>query len=213
VPQNRRFPKRQTRLRAPRTKKSHQSYRSRPIEAPASQKENPVEPQAPPKALRPDLALHARKCIICHHPLRDEIEEEFVYWGHPGTIVKRFNLRHRSLLYRHARAHRLYEVRAYNLRAALDHIIERASITSASSESIVRAIKTYAHVNAQGKWEEPIHKVMAVKDETPDRGVEIVVSPALYEAHKARQLRSAEAQEIPNRVMSQDPQNEPKHAP
>jgi hypothetical protein len=145
-----------------------------------------MEPQAPPKALRPDLALHARRCVICNHPQRDEIEEEFVYWGHPGAIVKRFKLRHRSLLYRHARAHRLYEVRAYNLRAALDHIIERASITDTNSEAIVHAIKAYAHVNAKGQWEEPLRKVMAVREEMPEGGVNIVVSPELYEAHLHR---------------------------
>lgn len=154
-----------------------------------------MEPPAPPKALRPDLELHARRCVICHHPRREEIEEEFVYWGHPGTIVRRFGLRHRSLLYRHARAHRLYEARAYNLRAALDHIVERASITPVSSEAIVRAIKTYAHVNERGKWEEPIHKVMAVKDDIKSGGVNIVVDPVLYDIHKARMARGEELQQ------------------
>ena len=158
-----------------------------------------MEPETPPKALRPDLELHARRCVICHHPRREEIEEEFVYWGHPGSIVRKFGLRHRSLLYRHAPAHRLYEARASNLRAALDHIVECASITPVSSEAIVRAIKTSANVNDQGKWEEPIHKVMAVKEESQFQEVQIVVEPSLYEAYKARQLAKAEALKEANR--------------
>ncbi|MGA8075420.1 MAG: hypothetical protein WB995_18235 [Candidatus Acidiferrales bacterium] len=158
-----------------------------------------MEPEAPLNALRPDLELHSRRCVICHHPRRDEIEEEFVYWGHPGTIVKKFGLRHRSLLYRHARAHRLYEVRAANLRAALDHIVERASVSPVSADAIVRAIKTYAHVNDQGKWEEPIHKVMAVKPGSEFQEIQLVVDPSLYEAYKRRQMESAEALKEANR--------------
>jgi hypothetical protein len=150
------------------------------------------DPQALPKALRPDLQMHARRCVICHHPKREEIDEEFVYWGHPGSIVKRYGLRHRSLLYRHARAHRLYEARAWNLRSALDHIIERASITNVTSESIVRAIQTYAHISAQGKWEEPLRKVMSVKEEFPEKEVKFVVDPALYEIIQERKRRTEE---------------------
>ncbi len=169
-----------------------------------------MEPQAPPKALRPDLALHARRCVICNHPQLDEIEEDFVYWGHPGTIVKRFKLRHRSLLYRHARAARLYEVRARNLRAALDHIVERASITETNSEAIVHAIKAYAHVNAKGQWEEPLRKIMAVKEEIPEGGVNIVVSPALYDAYKGRQLAEAQALEKANNKRLEEAKNHPQ---
>jgi hypothetical protein len=169
-----------------------------------------MEPQAPPKALRPDLALHARRCLICNHPQLDEIEEDFVYWGHPGTIVKRFKLRHRSLLYRHARAARLYEVRARNLRAALDHIVERASITETNSEAIVHAIKAYAHVNAKGQWEEPLRKIMAVKEEIPEGGVNIVVSPALYDAYKGRQLAEAQALEKANTKRLEEAKNHPQ---
>jgi hypothetical protein len=152
-----------------------------------------MDPQAPPKALRPDPEIHARQCTICNHPRRDEIDEEFVYWGHPGTIVKKFGLRHRSILYRHARAMRLYEARAWNLRAALDHIIERASITNVTSDSIVRAIQTYAHISAQGKWEEPLRKVMAVKEEAAaQKEVKFYVDPGPYEIIQERKRRSDE---------------------
>ena len=105
---------------------------------------------------------------------------------------------------------RLYEVRACNLRAALDHIVERASITETNSEAIVHAIKAYAHVNAKGQWEEPLRKIMAVKEEIPEGGVNIVVSPALYDAYKGRQLAEAQAQEKANNKRLEEAKNHPQ---
>ena len=153
---------------------------------------------APSNSQRPDLDLHARKCTICHHPQRDEIEEDFVFWGHPGTIVRRFGLRHRSLLYRHARATRLYEARAHNLRTALDHIIERSSITKTSATDIVHAVRAYAHLDAKGKWEEPVRKFMAVKPDVEAKQIQFCVSPALYdvieERRRNREIRNQASQ-------------------
>src|SRR5580704_7027481 len=95
-----------------------------------------------------DPLVHARKCTICNHPERDEIENDFVYWGHPGSIIKRYGLSHRTALYRHARALKLYQARAANLRSALELIIERATDTKVTSDSIVRAVQTYAHIDS-----------------------------------------------------------------
>jgi hypothetical protein len=150
------------------------------------------EEHAPLNPNRPDPVLHARKCAICHHPQRDEIEDDFVYWGHPGSIIKRYGISHRSILYRHARALRLYEVRSWKLRSALEHIIERASITKVTSESIVRAVQTYAHIDADGNWQEPVRKVMAVKEEVQAKEVQFVVSQSLYDCIQERKRRYEE---------------------
>jgi hypothetical protein len=150
-----------------------------------------MEPQASPEAESsvPDPEVHSRLCQICNHPQRQEIDEEFVYWGHPGTIVKKFGLRHRATLYRHARALKLYLARSWNLRSALEHLIERASITKVTADSIVRAVQTYAHISPHGKWEEPLRKVMAVKEEEQSKEVKFVVSQDLYDIIEERKRR------------------------
>ena len=132
-----------------------------------------------------------------------------MYWGHPGAIVKKFGLRHRATLYRHARAMKLYLARSWNLRSALEHIIEHASITKVTADSIVRAVQTYAHVNSQGKWEEPLRKVMAVKEEGgQQKEVKFVVSQGLYDIIQERKLRSDEEisklNQQPNPIINAD---------
>jgi hypothetical protein len=148
------------------------------------------EDHAPLNPDRFNPEVHARKCTVCNHPQRDEIENQFVYWGHPGTIVKEFGLRHRTALYRHARALKLYEARTANLRSALEHIIERATVTKVTSDSIVRAVQTYAHIDAQGKWEEPIRKVMAVQPVDEAKEIQFVVSQPMYDIIQERKNRA-----------------------
>jgi hypothetical protein len=145
---------------------------------------------APLNPHRPDPAIHARQCTICNHPQREEIENQFIYWGHPGSIVKHFGLNHRSILYRHARALQLYEARSRKLRSALEHIIERAAITKVTADSIVRAVQTYAHIDPQGKWEEPVRKIMTVNPVDEAKEVHFVVSPALYDCIEYRNGRT-----------------------
>ncbi len=152
------------------------------------------ETELRPRPDAPDMLLHARKCKVCNHPRRDEIAEAFIHWDHPGEIVRRFGLGHRSVLYRHARAQRLYELRAFYLRSALDHIIERAAITPVGANAVVNAVRAYAHINSQGKWVEPPRKIILAKEEQQrEQNVEIVVDPILYEAHLARRAASQKA--------------------
>ncbi len=168
-------------------------------------------PELPaPNAATPDLALRARKCTICQHPQREEIEEEYAYWGHPGTIVRRFGLSHRSILYRHARATRLNEVRAYNLRTALSHIIERSAITKPSANDIVHAVRAYAHLNGKGKWEEPVRKIMAVKPETEAKQIQFVVSENFYDIIQQQRRNDQERyQALQNQNANQHPNPDP----
>jgi hypothetical protein len=175
------------------------------------------EEHAPLNPHRFDPEVHARKCTICNHPERDEIENDFVYWGHPGTIVKKFGLRHRSTLYRRARALNLYQARAWNLRSALEPIIERARITKVTSDSIVRAVQTYAHIDAKGKWEEPLRKVMAVKEEVQAKEVQFVVGQGLYDIIQERKRRNeenlAKPNQQPNPVINPDPREQQNRHP
>jgi hypothetical protein len=68
---------------------------------------------------------HARTCAICKHPLRAEIEADFIRWESPGRIVRRYKLRSRNAIYRHAHALDLFPKRDRNIRAALGWIIEK----------------------------------------------------------------------------------------
>src|ERR1700732_80037 len=36
------------------------------------------------------LNRHARKCVVCHPPDRDAIEEEFIHWRSPYEIARQF---------------------------------------------------------------------------------------------------------------------------
>ncbi|MHB8541741.1 MAG: hypothetical protein ACYDCD_12505 [Candidatus Acidiferrales bacterium] len=106
------------------------------------------------------LALHQRKCIICHHPDREEMEEMFLHWFSPATIHRRFLLRDRYSIYRHAHATGLYQRRRRNLRCALENIIERSDECPISSNGIVRAIKAYASLTDAGEWIEPPSRII-----------------------------------------------------
>jgi hypothetical protein len=70
------------------------------------------------------LERHSRKCIICHHPEREAIEEEFLHWRAPWKLAEDYNLADYRTLYRHARAAGLLLQRRENLHSALDAFVE-----------------------------------------------------------------------------------------
>jgi hypothetical protein len=97
---------------------------------------------------------HTRHCIICHHPERDAIEEEFLHWHSPDTIAAGFKVPWRGI-YRHAHAFNLFERRDRDLRFALGHIIERAQRVRTTADSVIRAVHAYTRINSSGQWVEP----------------------------------------------------------
>jgi hypothetical protein len=98
------------------------------------------------------LGRHEKVCTICRHPRRNEIEHDFVGWCSPAEITKRYKLRDRSTVYRHAHALGLFAKRQRNVRAALEHIIERAGGVQVTAAAVVAAVQAYAKINAQGQW-------------------------------------------------------------
>jgi hypothetical protein len=62
------------------------------------------------------VARHARKCAICHHPDREDLEEDFLAWRNAELIQKDYELPNYRTIYRHARATGLYQRRRENLR-------------------------------------------------------------------------------------------------
>ena len=103
---------------------------------------------------------HQRKCTICHHADREEIEQMFLHWFSASSIYRRFLLKDRSTIYDHAHATGLYSRRRKNMRCALENIIERSDECPVSSNGIVRAIKAYYSVTDAGEWIEPASRVV-----------------------------------------------------
>ncbi len=126
---------------------------------------NRSRPGHPPA---PDLVRHARRCVICHHPERNAIEEAFVHWFHADRIVDDHNLPSRSALYRHAYATGLYDLRRQNMRYALEHLIEDAIHAPVSGDCVIRAIRAHARLTADGRWIDPPQQIIVERRDADD---------------------------------------------
>jgi hypothetical protein len=91
-------------------------------------------------------------CTICKNPQCEDIERDFVNWCSPAKIAKKYRLSDRGTVYRHAHAFGLFAKRRRNVRAALEHIIERAGDVEVNASSVVAAVQAYSKINAQGQW-------------------------------------------------------------
>ena len=113
---------------------------------------------------RPDLQRHARKCHICHHPQRAEIEDDFLNRHGPNDIVKDYRLPHWSVIYRHANAFGLRARRNENIRTVLDIFLEQAESAPVTANAILRAIRAYSCLKDDGTWVELPKKVVYQTD-------------------------------------------------
>jgi len=98
---------------------------------------------------------HSRKCVICRHPDRAAIEEEFVHWGGVWDIARIHHLGDYRSVYRHAHATGLTLRRRENLHSVLDIFLEKARGARMSGDSILRAIRAYSCVDSLGRWVDP----------------------------------------------------------
>lgn len=106
-----------------------------------------------PEGTAPEEERHQRKCSVCHHPDREEIEEEFVHWTDVWSLAKQYDIADYRSIYRHARAFGLLERRRQNCRAALDRIIE-AGPGKMGVNGIIDAIRGYACLTDDNRWVE-----------------------------------------------------------
>jgi hypothetical protein len=104
---------------------------------------------------KPNFDRHSRKCVICRHPDRAAIEEEFVHWGDPWDIAHDYELGEYRAVYRHAHAAGLTLRRRENLHSALDMLIENTRQATVSGDCIIRAIRAYSCVDSMGRWVDP----------------------------------------------------------
>jgi hypothetical protein len=113
--------------------------------------------RAPRKSLAEMSALerHTRKCLVCRHRDREEIESDFLHWHDMGDIVIDYKLPNRRALYRHARATGLYELRMANIRDAASLIAAKAEHCRATASSVLKAIQACSQIDELGRWIEP----------------------------------------------------------
>jgi len=99
--------------------------------------------------------MHEAHCKICASNVREELDEEFVDWHSVATIATAYRF-DRHAVYRHAHATGLFPIRDRNLRRALGLIIHRAETArNVTADSVIRAVRTLAHINDAGEWVNP----------------------------------------------------------
>ena len=114
------------------------------------------------KELQAHIERHARKCTICRHPDREEIEQEYRDWFAAAGIARRYEVDD-SALHRHIKAVGLVSRRRENLRIVLDRIIERGAEKPISANDVIRAVKAHACLSTDNRWVEPVRTVIHIR--------------------------------------------------
>jgi hypothetical protein len=131
---------------------------------PAVSSAEPPHHRRPAPALTPSSRKapedrHSRKCHICRHPDREQIEEDFLQWRSPWTIIQEYDIPESSL-FRHAHAFGLFPLRRENMRLALDRVIERGVQVDNTGDTIIRAVRAEACLTDDGHWVEPAKRII-----------------------------------------------------
>ena len=134
------------RQEARRRRKAQKSIKTSNLETDSV--ETPAEPT--PATAEPD-SRHSRKCQICEHPDRSEIEEEFRNWIRPSAIARHYSVPLRAL-YRHLKGTGLAAQRRANLQVVLDRILERGAEAPITGDMIIRA---QCCLTGDNRWVEP----------------------------------------------------------
>jgi hypothetical protein len=101
-----------------------------------------TETEAPDEDDFPELTAterHAHKCYICNHPDRAYIEEAFVQWRSPSTIMRCWDIKAKTTIYHRAHALNLFAPRIRNLQYALGNIIENRDYQCFTPRDILHA--------------------------------------------------------------------------
>jgi hypothetical protein len=150
-------PRRKAKSKSKSRRKSHRGTRNPACASSAPPAENEDLEQEDLSGLT--LAeRHSRKCYICNHPDREYIEEAFLQWRSPDTIMRRWDIKAKTTIYHHAHALNLFGPRTRNLQYALGNIIENADFQGFTPKDILHAIRALAHMNEDGRWIHPTSK-------------------------------------------------------
>jgi len=137
---------------------------SLPSSSPADDELTPhrtPKPRRKPRIKGPEptpLERHARKCAICRHPLRQMIEESFLHWRSPQTIMHCFDLKTETSIYHHAHAFNFFALRNRNLQSALANIVETIDTCDFTGTEMLQAVRSLAHLSEDGRWIHPTTK-------------------------------------------------------
>jgi len=148
------------------------------------------------------FSRHQRKCIICRHPERDAIEEDFVHWHDVWRMAKEFKIDDYRSIYRHARATGLDLRRRENFRSALDQILENAGRASVTADSVIRAIRAYSCLDDSGRWTEPPKQVNFTVARTVHAGVPLEIAAAPAQSVSRNATEPSEPLASPNPTIS-----------
>lgn len=102
---------------------------------------------------------HARKCTVCKHKERAEIELDFLHWHTASNIAADHGLETWAI-YRHAHASGLFEERMLNMRYAAIHIVEWADSVKPSAMAVLHAMRACTLINDEGKWIDPPKRIV-----------------------------------------------------
>ena len=119
-------------------------------------------------ASNPSLERHRRKCAICRHPDREDIEDQFVHWRSPSSIADDFNLEDRRIVYRHASATGLYEARRKNYIFTIENVLECGEDIEFTAAAYIKAVRAYASLCDTVRWVEPATRVTYKYDRPPE---------------------------------------------
>jgi hypothetical protein len=141
------------------------------IDQPASLPEPPPDALGPSRKPRVEnkpfsqaLARHRRKCQVCRHPEREQIEQEYRDWFRPTQISRRYNIDD-SALHRHFHAVGLISARRQNLRYVVERIIEQGAEEPISGDTIIRAVRAMCCLQDDNTWVEPVRNVVYQREE------------------------------------------------
>lgn len=125
-----------------------------------------------------DIERHSRICSICRHPLAALINESFLQWMSPYSIIEQFHISSRGVLYHHAHVFNLFELRDRTLRRALGNIIEQSDRVRPTARDIINAACAFAHINEEGMWVQPVSVSQTQVIVSPDGAAEALAGPS-----------------------------------
>lgn len=109
-----------------------------------------------PAKVPPDLERHSRLCSVCSHPDRDAIEADYLHWRDPEEIAEDYGFSNFHPIYRHARATGLTDRRKGEVCRVMERYLEKVdSYSTDEFDQVTRAVRTYAHIDTDGRWFEP----------------------------------------------------------
>src|SRR5580693_9571993 len=96
--------------------------------------------------------LHAQQCGICRSPDRERIEGDYIAWVSPSKICKRYSLKSRTTLYRHAQALGLTERRDTNIKGFLRSVLDRGQNVKLTATAVMQAVVILTKLDSDNRW-------------------------------------------------------------